>query len=82
MAQKTTKQLYKQEISPAHVKLGKKIDALLEKKGWARNQFCIEAELSQYYFYRCIKGTCNISLTTIMKIAKVLKVKVRDLIEF
>lgn len=63
-------------------KLGLKIQKLREKRGFSRDVFAREAEVSKYYLYRLEYGNANPSILQLRKIAKCLKVSVKEMIDF
>ena len=82
MVKQTSTELYFKVISPESKKLGKKIDLLKANAGYSQNALAIESQISQYFMHRIINGTCKVSISSLQKIAKVLKVRVKDLIDF
>lgn len=75
-------ELYSSTVSPELVKLGKKIESFRLKQKMTKEDFANELEVGLFHYYRISKGTAKISLPTLIKIAKALKIKVRDLIDF
>ena len=63
-------------------KLGLKIQKLREARGFNRDVFAREAEISKYYLYRLEYGNANPSVLQLRKIAKCLKISVKDIIDF
>lgn len=63
-------------------RLGLKIQKLREERGFNRDVFAREAEISKHYLYRIEYGNANPSVLQLRKIAKTLKVSVRDMIDF
>jgi transcriptional regulator with XRE-family HTH domain len=62
--------------------LGRKIDRLRQKAGFSKSALAIESELTQFYLYRILRGTCKVSVPTLQKIAGALRMRVKDLIDF
>jgi len=63
-------------------RLGLKIQKLRKERGFNRDVFAREAEVSKYYLYRLEYGNANPSVLHLKKIAKCLKVSVKDMIDF
>jgi XRE family transcriptional regulator, aerobic/anaerobic benzoate catabolism transcriptional regulator len=63
-------------------KLGLKIKKLREKRGFNRDVFAREAEISKYYLYRLEYGNANPSILQLRKVAKCLGVSVKSMIDF
>ena len=60
--------------------LGLKIRALRNQLGFSQEKLAEKAELHPNYVGELERGEENVSLDTLMKIARALKVRVRDLI--
>lgn len=65
---------------PNLVKLGKKIRALREEKGYSQEGLAYEAGIARTYMGRVERGEQNISIQSLIKIALVLRVEVGELI--
>jgi transcriptional regulator with XRE-family HTH domain len=63
-------------------KLGLKIQSLREKRGFNRDVFAREAGVSKHYLYRLEYGNANPSVLQLRKLAKCLKVSVKEMIDF
>jgi len=63
-------------------KLGLKIQKLREEREFNRDVFAREAEVSKHYLYRLEYGNANPSVLQLRKIARRLKVSVKDMIDF
>jgi len=67
---------------PALKKLGDKVKYYREKRGFNRDRFAIEADISKYYLYRLEYGNISPGILRLKQIADFLSVRVRDLIDF
>lgn len=67
---------------PVLKKLGDKVKYYREKKGYNRDRFAIEADISKNYLYRLEYGNISPGILQLKKITDFLNVKVRDLIDF
>ena len=65
---------------PNLVKLGKKIRAKRELRGFSQERFAAEAGLGRTYFGRIERGEQNVSIQNLIRIAITLKIEVGDLI--
>ena len=68
-------------MGPIHKKFGMKIKELRTERGITQEALARKADLSLGYIARLEVGRHEPTLTTLAKIAKVLKVKVADLLE-
>lgn len=62
------------------IKIGKKIRALRESKGFSQENFAAEAELGRTYYGRVERGEQNISIQNLIQIALTLRIEVKELI--
>ena len=62
--------------------LGDRIKQLRSFKKIPREKFAIETELARSYLYRIEEGAANPSVKALLRIAKELDVKVKDLLDF
>ncbi len=60
---------------PALKRLGARIRALREAKGWNQERFAAEADIDRSYAHGLEKGLRNITYLTLRKLAKALGVK-------
>lgn len=60
--------------------LGQQIQALRKAKGFSQEGFAQYAELERSYYGRIERGEANITIKNLIRVAKALKVKVRELI--
>lgn len=67
---------------PILKRLGDKVKYYREKRGFNRDRFAIEADISKHYLYRLEYGNLSPGILHLKKIADFLNVKVRDLIDF
>lgn len=65
---------------PNLVKIGKRIRALREGKGYSQEEFADEATLARTYMGRVERGEQNISIQGLIKIALALRVEIGELI--
>ncbi len=63
------------------VKIGKKIRVLRTTKGFSQEQLAFKSSLHRTYISDIERGTRNISVANLEKIAKALGVKVQDLFD-
>ena len=68
-------------MGPIHTRLGMKIKELRTERGITQEALARKADISLGYVTRLENGRHEPTLTTLAKIAKVLKVKVADLLE-
>jgi len=61
-------------------KVGLKIKAYREKKGWSQEQLALEANLHRAYIGQIERGEKNIGLKNLEKIAIALKIKIKELL--
>lgn len=62
-------------------KFGKKVRELRKGRGYSQEGFAFECDLHRTYIGCIERGEKNITITNIEKVAKALKVKIRDLFE-
>lgn len=62
-------------------KFGKKVKELRQLRKFSQEDLALEADLDRTYINSIENGRRNVSLVNIEKIAKALKVKVKDLLE-
>lgn len=62
-------------------KFGKKVKELRQIRKFSQEDLALEADLDRTYVNSIENGRRNVSLVNIEKIAKALKVKVKDLLE-
>jgi len=62
-------------------KLGQRIEKVRKEKGMTQEKLAEEAGLHRAYFWDIEQGR-NISIKTAYKIAKALRIKLRDLFDF
>ena len=62
-------------------KFSKSVKKFRLKKGISQEALALEAELDRTYVHSIEKGERNVSITVVEKIAKVLGVRVSDLLE-
>ncbi|MBN8584023.1 MAG: helix-turn-helix transcriptional regulator [Ignavibacteria bacterium] len=62
-------------------KFGKKVKELRQIRKFSQEDLALEADLDRTYINSIENGRRNVSLVNIEKIAKALKVKVKDLLE-
>ncbi|GBR76768.1 transcriptional regulator XRE family [Candidatus Termititenax persephonae] len=67
---------------PILKKLGNKVKYYREKRGFNRDRFAIEAEVSKYYLYRLEYGNISPGILRLKQIADFLDIRVKDLIDF
>ncbi|MDR1453497.1 MAG: helix-turn-helix domain-containing protein [Candidatus Margulisbacteria bacterium] len=67
---------------PVLKKLGDKVKYYREKRGYNRDRFAIEANVSKYYLYRLEYGNISPGVLRLKQIADFLNIKVKDLIDF
>ena len=66
----------------SHRKLvGHNIKALRNARGWTQEKLASEAGIDQGYLGTLERGTVNVSLDTLAKLAKSLKVEIVDLLK-
>jgi len=71
--------LRKSAVSPEIVALGKRIDAIIKSKGMKIREAAHGADLETENLRKYIKGTQEMKITTMLRIAKALEVTVWDL---
>ncbi len=59
-------------------KFGKKLKQMREKKGWSQEKLALTAELDRTYIPSIEKGDRNVSIMVLEKLAKALKVSIKD----
>jgi transcriptional regulator with XRE-family HTH domain len=62
-------------------KFGKKVKLLRIEKGWSQEKLALNADLDRTYIPGIEKGERNISITVIEKIAKALKISIKNLFD-
>jgi len=67
-------------MSNIKVRVGAKIREYREKKGWSQEQLAFEADLHRAYIGHIERGEKSIGLKNLEKIAKTLKVSIKDLL--
>ncbi len=67
-------------MSDISKRVGFKIRQHREKKGWSQEQLAFEAELHRAYIGHIERGEKSIGLKNLEKIAKALKVNIKQLI--
>jgi transcriptional regulator with XRE-family HTH domain len=68
-------------MSETSTKIGKAIRALRESKKLSQERFAFKCGLHRTYISDVERGTRNVSVESLEKIAKALKIKVKDLFE-
>lgn len=66
-------------IDPNLFKLGKNIRDAREKMGLSQEDFARSADIARSYFGRVERGEQNVSVKTLIKIAKTLKIEMGNL---
>lgn len=61
------------------IKLGKRIRSLREERGFSQEAFAVECELDRSYMGGIERGTRNITVQTLVQIAKGLGVEIGEL---
>jgi transcriptional regulator with XRE-family HTH domain len=62
------------------VKIGKKIREIRQMKGYSQEDFAAQAQLGRTYMGRIERGEQNMSIQTLIQIALILKVEIKELI--
>jgi transcriptional regulator with XRE-family HTH domain len=62
--------------------LGEKIEGLRTDKKYSTRQFALLAEMEHHQLINIEKGRVDLRLSTLIKIAKVLKVQAKELLDF
>ena len=70
------------ESNDYKVKLGKTIRELRTSQGISQRRFALMVGTNQTYLWRIEKGTTNVGIDLLYRIARALDVRVRDLIDF
>ena len=70
------------ESTDYKVKLGKNIRELRTSQGISQRRFALMVGTNQTYLWRIEKGTTNVGIDLLYRIARALDVRVRDLIDF
>jgi len=65
---------------PNLIKIGKKIRAVRELKGFSQEEFAAEAGLGRTYYGRVERGEQNISIQNLIQIAFTLQVEIVELL--
>lgn len=65
---------------PNLIKIGKRIRAVREKKGYSQEEFAAAAELGRSYAGRVERGEQNISMQSLIQIALTLQVELSELL--
>lgn len=68
------------EKHPNLVKIGKKIRDTRKAKGYSQEDFAAQAQLGRTYMGRIERGEQNMSIQTLIQIALILNVEVKELI--
>lgn len=72
--------LLMKERHPNLIKIGKRIREIRKAKGYSQEDFAAQAQLGRTYMGRIERGEQNMSIQTLIQIALVLKVEVKELI--
>lgn len=64
---------------PNLIKIGKRIRAIREKRGYSQEEFAAAAQLGRSYAGRVERGEQNISMQSLIQIALILEVEVGEL---
>ncbi|MDR1998202.1 MAG: helix-turn-helix domain-containing protein [Candidatus Margulisbacteria bacterium] len=67
---------------PVLQRLGQKVQHYRKLRGYNRDRFAIEADISKPYLYRLEYGNISPGILRLKKIADFLGVRVKDLIDF
>jgi transcriptional regulator with XRE-family HTH domain len=62
-------------------KFGKNVKHLRIEKGWSQEKLALNADLDRTYIPSIEKGERNVSITVIDKIAKALKINIKNLFD-
>ncbi len=68
--------------NPDLKKLGNRIAKIRQDKGFSQDELALEAEIGRRTINRIEVGDTDARYTTLIKIAKTLGVKVRDLVDY
>lgn len=68
------------ELHAAQRRLGERVRALREARGWSQDTFAHLAGLNRAYPHRIETAKVDVRFTTLVKIARVLEVPVSDLV--
>ncbi|MCF7870060.1 MAG: helix-turn-helix domain-containing protein [Candidatus Omnitrophica bacterium] len=63
-------------------KVGSAIRKTRQKKGWSQEKLALETGLHRAYIGQIERGEKNIGLVNLEKIAKALRAKLKDLLDF
>lgn len=63
-------------------KLGQRIKALREEKGWRQEDIQEKARFSSRYLGRIERGTVNLTLSTLLRLCEIFKVELPQLFSF
>ncbi len=70
-----------QSLSATHIKLGQKIKDIRLKLGWTQEELAFKVGVDRSYMGFVERGEKNPTLSTMMKIARALKISVKDLFD-
>lgn len=71
--------MYREHKHPNLIKIGKRIRAIREEKGYSQEEFAAAAQLGRSYAGRVERGEQNISMQSLIQIALTLGVEVGTL---
>ncbi|MDR1453773.1 MAG: helix-turn-helix transcriptional regulator [Candidatus Margulisbacteria bacterium] len=74
--------LYSTVVCPEFAQLGGKLENIRAAKNLTKEDFANELNIGIFHYYRISRGTAKLSLLTVLKIAKILGLRVNELLEF
>lgn len=74
--------MIKSELDINKEKLGQRVESLRTQKGYGVREFALLAEIEHHQLINIEKGRVDPRYSTLIKIAKALEIKTKDLLDF